>query len=258
MSRLVLLGVLSVFSSAVFAESMVNPFPAGRVFPQPVGILFPSFNVAPGVNASSIPANNRGTAVAAAVSPTTNSANAMQYFGSAASSSSTFGGGVSYIGSSYAGSMTHGAAAGLGYSFETFSLGLGARDLDVKSGWDPSVDASLMLLALKDFIAGAVFYNLNQATQLDLGIGVKSGQRYNVEVNLLLPPFSDLGGGYTATVSAAIFVEPFGLHFRSSYNTAYKDFSHTIALGAWVSKVIHIAAQFTTPRTFTFGLTALF
>lgn len=247
--------LLIVVGSHGAAESITNPFPGGRIYPQPVGILFPSLNVAPGVNAASIPANNKGTAVNVAISPTQPSS----YFGSVASTGKSFGLGVLYNGHDGGGGLGHGAAIGAGYAFDSVALGLSARDWDINSGgWNPAFDASLMLLTLENFIAGAVLYDLNHDARLDVGIGVKSGKRYNIEVNLLLPPFSNLDGGYTGTLSASIFVERLGVHFRTSYFTASSDFSHTIGAGAWVTEAVHLLAQYSTANTATIGLTVLF
>lgn len=232
-----------------------SPFPASRIFPQPVGILFPGPNAAAGVNPAALPAGDRFTALQAAISPATRSGDPSEYFGSVAVSSKNFGLGIGYDGFNQGGTLTNGMFAGAGYQIEGMSFGLGLRDADLGSNSGADVDLGLRVGQGKGVTFGGVLYGVNRAeSQLDVGLG-DIEKNFNVEINALLPPFSSGDTGYAFTASAMVLVNPFWLYLRSTYFTGPEDFSHTVGLALNVSPAVNVAFEFSTPSLLTTAVT---
>lgn len=252
----IILTLLVVITGTVQAGSIENAFPMARYYPQPVGLLYPGFNVAAGVNAAALPSAGRDTAVQLAYSPGS-TADAHEMFGSVAHSKGNIGFSAGYQGFLFNGAMNHGAFVGLGAEVSNFAFGLGLRDDDVGGGVNPMVDAG-MIINLKILDLGLVFYDLNGTARLGVGVGSKSGSRFNLEANVLLPPFSNLDSSYIFTLSAQLSVGIAIVHFRTSLHTGSGNLNHTVGLGAWVTKSVLLAVQYTTPDRLVGGVTISF
>ncbi len=244
-----------VLSTAAYAE-VNNAFPAGRFYPDPVALVYPGFNVAGGVNAAALPSAGRGTALQATYSPGGGSGT-NQAFASVAHSGGNMGFNAGYQMNSGGGSDAHGVFAGLGANFSNFNVGLSLREYDVASNFSPNVDVG-MVVELKVIDLGIVFYDLSGVTRLGVGVGNRSSQ-YNVEANVLLPPFSALTSNYLFTLSAQLELgNSAGVHFRTSYETGTEFISHTLGLGVFVTKELQLIAQYSTPSRFQGGMTIVF
>lgn len=233
------------FCSLAGAESVHSTFPVARFYPDPVGLLYPGFNVAAGVNPAALPAAGKGTALQAGFSPAPAGAES-QIFGAVAHSNTRFGIGAGYQGDMHASGTVHNAFVGMGASFQNLSVGFALRDYGLSSGITPSVDAGLNI-TLKMVDVGFVFYGLDSHPRMGIGIGSRQSRRFALEGNVLLPPFSAFTGGYLLTVSAQLAVEKVTAYFRTSYDTAAQALSHTLGLGWWASENLHLAIQYSTP-----------
>jgi hypothetical protein len=166
-----------------------------------------------------------------------------------------FGFGFGYDGFLRSGNDRHGLFMGGGYDLGNFSLGLGLRDGDLNGGFSPDVDLGLRIGKNKGLAFAAVLYNIDRDTELDVGLGYSGGKQYNLEVNVLLPPFRRWSAGYVITASATVFAgNSAGFHFRSSYWTVGSTFEHTIGATLFVTRKVALVAQYTTSRTFTAAL----
>jgi len=243
------------------ASSSVLPLPTATVFPNAVGILFPGFNVAAGVNPAALPLAGKVVAVQAGFTPPLQAGDPNAIFGGLAVAKKGLGVGLGYLRGQSSSEITQGVFGGVGFSFENVSFGLGLRDSNVSGGFSPNVDIGFIVgnqKSGKGVSFGGVFYNLDSLAQLALGIGYGSVKKYSIEATVLIPPFDFLDSGYVFTASANLRAELLGIYFRTSYATISDHFSHTIGLAAWVSEQFNLFAQFTTTRTLTLGATVVF
>jgi hypothetical protein len=238
------------------AENIQNAWPVAKFYPETVGLLYPGFSVAAGVNPAAIPSAGSGTAIQIGFSPAP-PGQEHRAFGSATHRTSNFGYGIGYQADLVGGTLVHNGFVGIGANFGKFNVGLGLRDYNLSSGISPSVDAGVTI-ELKVVDVGLVFYNLENTPRLGAAIGTRSGQSFNVEANVLLPPFNNLGAGYLATVSAQLAVQVVNAYFRTSYDTGLRTLSHTLGLGVWVYKKAHLAVQYSTPNRLGTAVTVSF
>lgn len=232
-----------------------HPIPAGQPFPTPTGILFPSITSAGGTNAAALPLAGKLTAVQAGYSKGTSS-DPEQYLASVAATSKNFGLNLGYLGTKVGGSQVNGGFVGAGFFLQPVAMGINLRDDDVNGGASPSVDLGLIANEQKNFTFGFVVYNLNTAAQLNAGIGFGGGKKYNMELNVLLPPFSNSNGTTAVTAAGTIYAgESVGISFRTTYFSQSKTYEHCFGVAGWLTETLSLFAQFTTPRTWTGGLT---
>ncbi len=244
---------LSTFAFAK-AGAGSHPLPAGQMFPTPAGILFPPVTGAGGINAAALPLADKVTSVQAGYGRNGNG-DREQYLGSLAATSKNFGLNVGYLGEKAGGSTVSGGFLGAGFVVDPLALGLNLRDADMSGGASPSVDLGLIANQQKNFTFGFVMYNLNSAAQLNAGVGFGGGKKYNMELNLLLPPFSNSNGDYAVTVAGTIYAgEVLGLSFRTTYFSSGKTYEHCFGVAGWVTDTLSLFAQFTTPTTWTGGM----
>lgn len=251
MKRLYLATAALFIASTGRAESVENAFPIMRFHPETVNLVYPGFNVAAGVNPAALPSAGRGTAIQAGFSP--GGSDESRAFASVAHAADSLGVNAGYQGR-INGGMAHDAFLGVGGTFGNFSLGLALREFDISGGFNPSLDAG-MVVELKVVDFGLVFYDLNGSPRLGIGVGSRSGGSFTIEGNVLLPHFNNLGGGYLITAAAQIAVQIVRVHFRTSYDTGWNDFSHTVGLGAWVTPQVLIGMQYSTPRRVSAAVT---
>lgn len=252
--------VVSLFllpAANALAGSLISSMPVGRVHPLPGGILYPGFNTAAGRNPAAIPLTGKGSALQLAATPAFQSSDSTDLFGSVATTRGSFGFGAGYLGSSYNSQLTNGFFAGMGYNFDPASVGIAVRDFDVRSG-NTSVDVGFQFETKQEITLGAVLYDVNNTSRAAIGVGTKSGKRYNLEANVLLPPFNNMDGGYVGTLSASIFPGMIGFHFSTSYYTAAKSWDYVVGVGVFASDMIHIALQYATTRRATAAVTFIF
>jgi hypothetical protein len=244
-------GVCGFFSVA----SLASPFPLAQFYPTPVGILYPGFSVAGGVNPAALPTAGEGSALQLGFSGADGEEN--QAFGGLTHSNTRVGMGVGYQANLVNSGVVHNAFAGLGAKFQVLSLGIALRDYDLSAGISPSVDAGL-IVKLKGVEVGFVFYQLETQARMAIGIGTRQEGSYALEANVLLPPFSYLDSNYLLTVSAQLEVKKVTAYFRTSYYTASQYLSHTLGLGVRVSKSVHLGLQYSTPRRIGGAITVHF
>lgn len=238
------------------AKSAVAPFQLGTVYPDPAGILFPGLATAAAINPAAL-GNAKGTAIQVALTPGLSSGDATDYFGSFATSKKGFGFGLGIDGTARGGgSFTNGGFVGMGFNLERVALGLSVQDADLSDSTSPSVNVGALFGEGQGLKFGFVFYHLENSPQLDLGVGWGAGKRYNLEANILLPPFSQFSGGsYGLSLGANIFIESLSFLFRTTYYTGPNSYVHTLGVGIWLNQMFNLGIQFNTPRHWTFGLT---
>ncbi len=236
-----------------------NALPMGLIYPTPVGILFPGFNIAAGVNAAALPNGKKGTAFEAAVAPSLQSGDSTTSMASIATSSQNIGWSLGYTNTMGSGAMAHGLFSGVGFKLGGVQLGMGLRGV-LSNGFSPSVDAGMLFHLSQDWVFGAVGYGLDSSPQVAIGLGVGHARKDNVELNLLMPAFgsSSVTKTYLATFSATVYAGAFGTIFRSTYDTTAKSFSETLGAMIWVGQDLNFALELTTPRTLTVAFTYVF
>lgn len=238
-----------------------NPLPSAMIFPSPVGILFPGFNVAAGVNPAALPLPGKANSVQLAYTPSLRRGDDSSVFAGAAIAKKGLGVGLGYQRTQTSSTKIQGIFGGVGFAMDSMSFGLGLRDSQVDGGFSPNVDIGFIVGNQKNgkgVSFGGVFYNLDHYPQMALGIGYGNVKRYNLEANILMPPFDYLGTGYYIfTLSATLRAEFLSLYFRSSYPTRTDNFTHTLGIAAQVMQNLNVFAQFTPSRTLTFGASAI-
>ncbi len=258
-SATLLLWLAISLSAPALAAGLVSSMPVGRIFPDPGGILFPGFGIAAGVNPAAIPLMGRGTAVEAAVTPAIQSGDPNGLFASATNAGSSFGLGLGYDGSLLGGHLTNGVFGGLGYNFDPLSVGVAVRDPDISQSGQASADIGFEYETKSELTLGAVLYNVNHNAQADVGIGTKGGKKYNLEADVLLPPFNNFGSNdFLGTLSASVVPGMIGFHFAVSYDTGAKDWYYTVSGAVFVNDNVDIVLQYATTRQATAAVTVLF
>lgn len=243
-------------SRAERSASKVNPFGLATEYPDSAGIIFPGIATAAGINAAALGFADRSTAIQLSYGPPSIAGDAHRYFASFATAKKGIGFGAGLNGSTSNGNFNNGAFAGLGFDFERVALGLAVREGNLSGPLSPSVDFGMLFGKGAGLRFGFVLYGIEEAQQLDLGIGYDGGKRYNIELNVLLPPFNSFSGGSLKfSLGANLFVGSFNFLFRTSYLTGPEAFEHTLGVGLWLNKQINLGVQITTPRTWTIGLT---
>lgn len=267
-TKLVLLTAAAIFAllgaRTAYAEgqggmgNLPNPLPAGDIYPTPVGILFPGFNVAAGVNAATLASGKRQTAAQVTGAPALRSGDSTTYLASLATSSNKLGWSIGYLGSSGT-TMTHGIFAGVGFYLNPVSFGVGLRDTDImSSGFDfsPNVDVGTKIEIGKDFAIGGVVYGLDGTMGASVGFGYGRKKKENIELNVLLPSLS--GTDIAATFAATVYTGRFGTTFRTTYYITTQAFSHTLGGLIWFTSNVNLLVQLTSPSSLSAGLTWVF
>jgi hypothetical protein len=234
-----------------------NAIPTGQIYPNPVGILFPGFNVAAGVNPAALATGKKNTAFQISGSPALQGGDATNYMASIATSSQSLGWSLGYNGSSSGGALTHSLFSGVGFNIGAASLGLGLRG-PVSGGFDPKVDFALVGQLSQVVSIGAVTYDLNGTPQTAIGLGLSHKKKDNIELDVLLPSWSNFSGTYVVTFSATVYSGVFGTTFRTSYDTQAKSVSATLGGLVWLFNNMNFIVQLNTPRTLTAALTYVF
>ncbi len=236
-----------------------NAMPIGIIYPTPVGILFPGFNIAAGVNAAALPNGKKGTAMEVAAAPALKSGDSNSGMASIATSSQNIGWSLGYTNTTTNGDMTHGLFSGVGFKLNNLQLGMALRG-NINNGFNPNVDAGMILHVSQDWVVGAVAYNLNNTPQAALGVGIGHPRKDNVEINVLTPAYgsSAVPATYLATFSATVYTGAFGTLFRTTYDTTGHDFTATLGALVWLGQDVNAGIELTTPRTLTFGITYVF
>ncbi len=249
-------------SNFAYAESvggvgnLSNPLPAGVIYPTPVAIVYPGFNIAAGVNAAALTAGKRATAGLLAAAPPLQSGDSISYLASIATSTNRLGWSIGYLGAQGSSGMSHGMFAGVGFSLAPFSFGVGLRDSDMSGGFNPNVDFGSRLEFGKDWAMAAVVYNLDQTPGASLGLGYGRKKKESIEMNFLMPTFGSTD--YAVTIAATVYTGRFGTTFRTSYFLTSKAFSHTLGGLIWLTPSFNVLLQLTSPRTLTAGITYVF
>lgn len=258
-----LLLTLAFVSALGFARggTVISPLPTNHIFPVPGPILFPGYTTAAGNNPAALGAFGKGGGIQGSYSPTGSN---KEYFAGLTASSPKMGVNLGYIGDDLGGTMVNSVFAGAGFQIDPIAVGFGLRQFDLSGNFSPDVDLGLIAGEGagkgQGLRFGFVIYNLNSPAQLDLGIGFSGGKKYNMEVNLLLPPFSGGNGGtYTVTVAGNIFAgEILGINFATSYTSNSSNYLHKLGLTLWPWDQVSFFAQFTTPSMWTGGAMIMF
>ena len=244
-------------STAAFAEEKYFPtLPTFDIYPTPSGIVYPSLLDAAGVNPAGLPQSKKVTALGIEYSPSPGSGSPHEYSAAFATGDTRFGFGAGYVGSlsTYA---THGMYMGAGFRTESTSIGLDIRNPDFSTGFSPQVDLGIIAKTASDISIGLVLYKLEQAPQLDVGLGFGKDKNYNFELNLLLPVFSNVfqpGANYILTAATTVYAGWFGISFKSSYLTETSSVTQTVSLDVWVSKKLALTLQYSSPNRTYYGL----
>lgn len=250
-----LLLLSTTLGASAFGGSLVSSMPVARIFPNAGGILYPGFNSAAGVNPAAIPMTGKGTAIQVAATPSIQSGDTTELFGSVAHTSGALGFGAGYIGDFNSGQNVNSGFVGVGYNLDPLSVGVSVRDFDIKNGGGADIDAGFTFETKSEIAIGAVLYDINHNTQADLAVGTKSGKKYNIEADVLLPPFNSSWMGYAATLAASITPGMFGFHFGTTYYTAPKTWEYIVGVGCQINDTFQVVAQYATTRRATLALT---
>jgi len=226
----------------------------------PAGVVFPAFNDAPLVNASSLP-SQKSRAARLGYGPRGATASRPDVIeGDFSASSQSIGIGFMYTGLRDPSTITHGFGAGVGLGLGPAALGLAVRDSDLsQNNNSPSVDFSLTLNQLGGGGGGggglnltAVFYNMNHSAQLTAGIGVIKEKKYFLEANLGMEPFNSANSSpdNTVAVAAGVYAGPFGFSFKTAYLTQSRTYRHTLGGAIGLGESLNLSVQFDTPNDF--------
>lgn len=257
--------LLSLFLCAGIAEAKyagaeVNQIPTASLFPSINPIIFPAAVTAAGVNASALGLYGKRTDLQFAYARGSD-ADPQGLFAGTELGSNGFGVGLGYLGQKYSSNNVNNLYGGMGLKIDPMSFGLGARALNTSGGGGADFDFSMTTAERKGFVFGLVLYSLTRNyRQLDLGLGYAGQRKYNAEINVLLPAFSGDGAqGYTFTgAGTAYATEWLAFTGRLSYQTYTSDFSYMAGATAWMNPTFNVFLFFTSPRTFTGGITFSF
>jgi len=267
MKTLLSLAILVLGVGVARAENPItSAMPTGLVGPQPIGLVFPGFNIAAGVNASAL-AVEKATALQASFSPSTDGLGD-NIFGSFATSNKKIGLGGGYLGNRAGGTMTHSAFGGLAYRFEAVTLGAGVRSVGIGGTAVLQADASAMFTGQGGISVGAVGYDLGGSQLVGIGAGVKSKKAYHIEANVLLPLKQTSSTGITAVVAGSMAASIFDIFFNVSYlykSSTYVQpypgnpsaFSYTFGAAAWMGHHFNLVLQYSTLPGTTLGRAAV-
>jgi hypothetical protein len=263
LSKLLFIGVFCVCHAGFAREiQMMDSLPAGMIYPVPVGILFPGFNIAAGVNPAALPtAAQNTTAMQTMYSPPLQNGQTDSVFSSIASSNGTSAAGAGLIATYDPNNRAIGGEAfgGAGFKFDKVSLGIAVRDENVTSSQSPDVDLGFLFRSDKSGpCAGFVLYHTNTSAQLDFGLGFHKEHSYAFEVNFLLPQFNQWGlssFNYTTVFSATIYSGIFGFYFRSVSSS--QSFA-TLGILAQLSQKLSLIVEWTNPSILNTGFTINF
>jgi hypothetical protein len=264
---LLLAGCLTRALWAETGKPITNTLPTLVIGPYPIGFLFPGFNTAAGINPAALP-SEKATAFQAAVAPPINNDNLAMGFASLATSNKKLGIGAGYLGQfvkaspGIPSSTTNEAFGGLGFRLDPIQLGVGVQDVGIgRSGSQAQVDFSMLYNGDAGLVIGGELYDLNTNLDLALGVGFRSGKKYHIEADLLLPT----GGGEGAflVVAGAVAVPLFDVFFNLSYlvNTAPMvtsasggtAFFYAFGIDFWVSDHVNFVFQYNTLPYFDSG-----
>lgn len=237
------------------ANNLGNPLPIGLIAPSPVGIVYPSFNSAAGVNPAALAIGKKLTSFQISGAPSLQSGDATAYGASLATTAKNTGWSLGYNGSSSTGTLTHGIYAGVGFKFDPISLGVGLRGT-LSSGFNPNVDAGLKFAVTQNITLAAVARSIDSTLQAGGGIGINNGKNNNVEISYLMP--ATAGGSALVNFGATVYSGDFGALFQSSYYLSTKTFTHTLGALYWLASNLNLTVQLTTPRTMMLGVTYTF
>ena len=230
--------------------------------PLPAGIVFPGFAFSTPINPAGI-TGSEATVAQALYSP--------PIWGS---STTSYGGGLTYGGEKFglsgAVANTSGGSTSwqAGGAFKTDSVSLGASATSTFG--NSSRIGNPVTLALGAILGhgsgsgvsyAGVLNGLNgTGTDLTLGIGYGETKKYNIEVNLQLPPFDNLGssGGYLVSIGAAVYVGIFGVSYVATTSATSIGFSHGLALMVKPFKSSYFSLQLDTANVATFGFNLVF
>jgi hypothetical protein len=268
-SRLLLLLIVGIFTSSLFAKPIANPLPVGLIGASPVGLIFPGFNIAGSVNPAALP-SDRATGIALAVTPE-GSAGTTRGFGSIATTDKKIGIGAGYLGtytptSSASNLLTHAAFAGLGFRMDSVQLGASVRNRALQtSGYPTEVDFGF--LYTNDSVTfGGVAYAANTNLQPGFGIGYKRGKTSHIEANILMPVGSS---ATTLLVAGAMSIPAFDIFFSLRYllgnyaSSGSAAFGYIFGVALWPGEHLNFVAQYESFNSYssgniTAGLTVFF
>ena len=150
---------------------------------------------------------------------------------------------------------------GLGFKLDPLAFGLGVRNMDSVTGSVLDFDFSMMTSERKGVNFGFVLYNTTHDTrQLDLGLGYAGGRKFNMEVNVLLPPFTNSNSqGYVFTGAATLYgTDWLAFSGRVSYKTSPADLTYMLGATTWITDTFNLFLFYTAPRVITGGVTFSF
>jgi hypothetical protein len=240
-------------SATVRAERFYSGVPFHDIFPTPSGIIFPSLDSAAGINPAALPQHYKTTAMTIDYSPPPGGNGAHDYDVALASGDKSYGLGIGYQGQ-YDNFPTHSLYMGGGFSTSNASLGLNLRFPNLSQNLSPSTDIGMIADTKTDVLLGIVIYNLQDEAQPDLGIGFGKEKKYHFEINLILPPVSQIGqsgADFIILAATTVYASVFGISFKTSYSTATSVVNQSVSLMIDLAKKWGVLAEYDTPnRTF--------
>lgn len=244
--------ILVAIASISYAESSSGG-KRGITRVLPAGIAFPPTYHAASTNAATLAGVSQGSLIEGGYGPPLQTGDPERLEAAVAATGKRLGLGVEYSGTrTGSGPFTNGGAIGGGANFQPVSLGVGLRDANVESGFNPTVDLAIDFQpdsTGKDFHFGGVLYGVNGTPVLGAYAGFIKEMKYFLEGDVVTPPLSSAGGAYRLGVAAGVWVERFGFSFHTRFYTDTKTFDHTIGAALWVAPWWNLGVQIDTPRT---------
>jgi len=255
---------LALFSMALLIPSLA--WASGDIRVLPAGIVAPGFGDSILQNPATL-AYTPGTDLELLYTPTTT------YTGNVAWANSTYGIGGGYTQTNYPGSayMTQDAYGAFGYRNGNFGIGgdytlpvgtsySGAGELAVGANFGNGKETNYALV----FNNLGSFGSLGSFGTLSAGVGYIEPKKFNLELNLTLPPFATgffaSGSTYSLLAAGCIYAGSFGFGFTASYSysfptsgssspsytssTLYLPLSYTAAVSFQPDKFPTLSARF--------------
>lgn len=232
---------LALCTTARAGEESIREFlfPLSPYLADTVGMVFPAAPVAADINAASLVFADRNSYLEFANAPSIDGSSDYALNASLAWTGKHFGIGGGYVGT-VGTAATHGFFGGLGFSLGALSLGLSSR---MHPGASLEVDASLVIPMQKKLRFATVLTDVLVQRKLNVGVGYQS-ETYYFEIDVRLPPLSDLTAGYSFTGALSFYMGKTTFYAAGGYATNGGTITYTVGLGRRLLSRASILTQY--------------
>lgn len=227
----------------------------------PGGIIFPNLNQAVLLSPAAINPQKGRSLQAVYTPPLSATQNGLHdYELSFASSSKDFGAGIGYTGTYQSGALTHGMYAAGSFSISDLSIGLGMEEQNLSDSVDAIMYAGLNWAITRDVNVGVVARDItSSAPTFSAGFGWEKRGKYNLEVNVDLPPINQLSSSaYTVSMIGGLYAGMFGAQFTTRYFIATDTYGNAVTGLFSPTEDIDIMATVDIGTTTTYKFTVTF